>query len=61
MYAGSEEDAECLERFKTRVGLKSVPFYVVIGKDGRIEQVRERGSPCEDRVQLFLAVVHTVQ
>lgn len=40
---GHDDDSEAaLEKFKARTGLKSVPFYVVLAGDGRIEQVGER-------------------
>lgn len=42
VFAGGhdEESEALLETFKARAGLKSVPFYVVLAGDGRIEQAR---------------------
>lgn len=43
VFAGGDEEESkaLLERFKTRAGLKIVPFYVVLARDGRIEQARQ--------------------
>ncbi|CAM9334266.1 unnamed protein product [Scytosiphon promiscuus] len=41
VFAGGHDDQSetLLESFKARAGLKSVPFYVVLAADGRIEQI----------------------
>lgn len=39
-FVGRPEDVGELESFKARAGLKSVPFYVVLTGDGRIEEVK---------------------
>lgn len=39
-FVGRDEDVGELESFKARAGLKSVPFYVVLAGDGRIDQVK---------------------
>eukprot|EP00903_Cladosiphon_okamuranus_P006246 g6130.t1 len=41
LFAGGYDESSetLLERFKARAGLKSVPFYVVLAADGRIEQM----------------------
>lgn len=39
-FVGRAEDVGELESFKARAGLKSVPFYVALTGDGRIDQVK---------------------